>query len=137
MRLLIPVALLALAACSPRVATLDGAEIAAPTDIVRVATLRVIHPATSHPEVELRTSDGQVFSGRLEPAEGDPGIGGPTPLDQPTRGARLIGTLAPVGASIGGPTACRFDVLNPRRWIDGGGVGLCRTESGRRLDFVF
>ncbi len=137
MRTLSLLLVLGLAACGPRVATIDGAETGAAADIVRVTTMRVISPASSRPRIELRTSDGLLYAGQLEPTDGDPGIGGPVSLGAPTRGARLTGNLAAQGTVSGPPIACRFDVLNPRRMIDGGGVGLCRAEGGRRLDFVF
>jgi hypothetical protein len=138
-RALILLALLAGAACAPRTATFDGAETGAVTDNVRVATLRVVGPASSRPDLELRTSDGRIYAGALESADGPAGIGGPSPLGAPTPRARLTGQLLAEGQA---PMACRFDVLNPWRGLDGGGVGLCQAPpqgplAGRRIDFVF
>lgn len=136
-RSLLLLALLPLAACGPRVLTMDGTESAAAGATPRLALARVTQPETQAPVLELRTSDGAVRTGQLgllPPDQAPPSAGGGIPLALRDTTRVLAGRVeAPESA----PYDCTFRVLNPARGMGGGGAGGCVTADGTRIDFIY
>jgi hypothetical protein len=136
-RPLLLLALLPLAACGPRVLTLDGTESPAAGATPRLALARVTQPETTAPQLELRTADGAVRNGQLgllPPEEAPPSPGGGIPLALRDDARILAGRVEAPGSA---PYDCRFRILNPARGMGGGGAGGCVTADGTRIDFIY